>query len=507
MVQPWRALLLLFYVMCIAVLIIALSPEELPLGKDTVMRVFSKNDINPSRKPPKKADINFIDELQAQVDEAAEKQADSEAKNTTQTTNDSIPEEQSELPKERPEPGNAPRQPIEYAENQPNTLDSFFQRLYKLSSKPELVRVVHYGDSQIEGDRITKYLRERMQNRFGGCGVGMLPIVARKGARATIGYNFSNNWKKYAYVDSENKPKHNQLGMLLQYNRFSKNTQAATDSTTQKTDYAWIKYYDNKLGYAKCKEIEQLRLLYKGNEAQIKLQIKLNKDSIAYQGELKPSAGADHLSIFRLPLKTKFSEIDIQFDVRGNPDFYAVSLDCNYGIAVDNIALRGSSGTEFSKQQRQIFSEQIQKMNVGLIIVQFGVNVVPNVLENYGFYERMMYQQLNYLRSLNPDACILVVGVSDMARKKGTEMQSYPNIPAVRDAQRRAAFRTGCAFWDLYEAMGGEGSMLAWVQNKPALAGRDYTHFNEKGANLVGEMLYNALMNEYDLYKEKNAYK
>ena len=50
----------------------------------------------------------------------------------------------------------------------------FYQALDSAQSMP--IRVVHYGDSQIEEDRITNILRERWQKRYGGGGVGLIPL-------------------------------------------------------------------------------------------------------------------------------------------------------------------------------------------------------------------------------------------------------------------------------------------------------------------------------------------
>ena len=82
-------------------------------------------------------------------------------------------------------------------------------------------------------------------------------------------------------------------------------------------------------------------------------------------------------------------------------------------------------------------------------------------------------------------------------------MVSYPNIEQIRDAQRNAAFRSGSAFWDLYEAMGGHNSMVSWVHNDPPQAEADYTHFNPAGARVIGKMMYDALIEEY--YRHKGA--
>lgn len=87
-----------------------------------------------------------------------------------------------------------------------------------------------------------------------------------------------------------------------------------------------------------------------------------------------------------------------------------------------------------------------------------------------------------------------------MSRKKDGTFESWPNIEKIRNAQRRAAFRAGCAFWDMYAAMGGNNSMPGWVNAEPQLARSDYTHFTYKGSKVIAEMFTNALIKEYKTF-------
>jgi hypothetical protein len=70
----------------------------------------------------------------------------------------------------------------------------------------------------------------------------------------------------------------------------------------------------------------------------------------------------------------------------------------------------------------------------------------------------------------------------------------------VRDAQKQAAFRAGCAFWDSYEAMGGRNSIVSWAYATPPLASKDFCHFSADGATLIAELFYRALAQEYNPY-------
>ena len=59
----------------------------------------------------------------------------------------------------------------------PNNDHSFFDPVFKELEKADSnkVRILHYGDSQLEEDRMTFILRDTLQSMFGGDGQGMMP--------------------------------------------------------------------------------------------------------------------------------------------------------------------------------------------------------------------------------------------------------------------------------------------------------------------------------------------
>ncbi|MBQ3917102.1 MAG: hypothetical protein II693_03070, partial [Bacteroidales bacterium] len=52
--------------------------------------------------------------------------------------------------------------------------DPFFRAME--SAGKEHVRILHYGDSQLEEDRVTSTIRAGLQEKFGGGGPGLLPF-------------------------------------------------------------------------------------------------------------------------------------------------------------------------------------------------------------------------------------------------------------------------------------------------------------------------------------------
>lgn len=64
------------------------------------------------------------------------------------------------------------------------------------------MRIAVFGDSFIEADIFTADLREMLQKRFGGCGVGFVTITSMtSGYRPTVRHSFGG-WSSHAVTDS-----------------------------------------------------------------------------------------------------------------------------------------------------------------------------------------------------------------------------------------------------------------------------------------------------------------
>jgi hypothetical protein len=152
---------------------------------------------------------------------------------------------------------------------------------------------------------------------------------------------------------------------------------------------------------------------------------------------------------------------------------------------------------------RQTQQSMLDALSPGLILLQYGGNVVPYM--NASYYRRAFKRQLKFFREVCPGVPVIVIGPADMSVRENGEFSTYPGLEGIRDALRDAALESGFGFWDLYEAMGGRNSMASFVHADPPLASTDYVHFTNLGVNLVAEMFYNALMFEYRMYESQNS--
>jgi lysophospholipase L1-like esterase len=180
----------------------------------------------------------------------------------------------------------------------------------------------------------------------------------------------------------------------------------------------------------------------------------------------------------------------------------AVLLESTKGVHVDNIALRGSNGNIFRKIDGSELRTEMTDLNVKFVIMQFGGNSVPYISgeKSARDYANFFQSQIQYLKSLNPNASFLIIGPSDMSTSINGVYQTWPYLENVVAAMRDAAFAEGCAFWDMYSVMGGKNSMISWVKNNPPYAGPDYIHFTPGGARKVADLLYKSILREYEAW-------
>jgi len=386
---------------------------------------------------------------------------------------------------------------LEFPDSTQLTLLPFFESLRSKSYNKKGIRVLHYGDSQIEGDRITSYLRSRLQAKFGGGGVGLVPAVPQSCQPYAIMQSTSSNWEKITLADHDrNLSGINRYGVLGGYSSFTPNRNIFSKSTNE----AWIQFKRLRESNYSTRNFDRIRIFYGYNSKPF--MVELNAEGKTYDAELIPNTNT--LSTLSWSINQSTNRFEIKFNGDSGPLIFGISLETSWGVIVDNIPIRGSSGIDFTKTDMSFMKVMLQMLNAKLIILQFGVNVVPNIVENYKYYENQFYNQIRAIHAALPDAAIIIIGVSDVARKEGLRYTSYPNIEKIRDAQKNAALKAGVPFWDCYKAMGGKNSMAAWENAEPPLASKDFIHFTYRGANLVAEMFYAALMSEYEEYLLKN---
>lgn len=379
-----------------------------------------------------------------------------------------------------------------------DALKFFFEALKNVKSSNNSIRVLHYGDSQIEGDRITDYLRLKLQGQFGGQGPGLISLMPIAPS-VTNKITNSKGWDRYnIFTVKDNRVNHTNYGVMAGFSRYYGYRKL---NDTSKNLSAELEVETSKLGGSNALLYKKLKLFYGGAQSKTWCEFYdgpalITADSLEIGGYMK---------IKNYEVGRESNNHRFKFVGRDSPDFYAISLESDNGIMVDNIPLRGSSGTFFHQINAAQLKSFYDYLNVKLIILQFGGNVLPSVKDatmaaNYGDYFRY---QLSIVKKLAPDASILFIGPADMSVKQGTSYVTTPFLEETRDAIKKAVLDNGAAYFDMYDCMGGRNSMPIWVEQK--MAATDYIHFSPQGARKIATLFYTALIKEYNNYlNQKN---
>ena len=360
-----------------------------------------------------------------------------------------------------------------------------FQRfLDSLRYSKGQVRIIYYGDSQIEGDRVSSFLRNALRKGRGGTGPGLflpvMPVMYTK----SIWIRSSSNWKRYNYLSYKSGEISNRnLGPFMAICRY-----LPEGEKTSEPMKAYVRIRPSNLADSASAIYDILRIFYGNTTSTVNIRVR-GDNSELFADTLTRGSGYNEIKC-RLASKR---DIVIEFEGNVSPDIYGISLESETGVVVDNIPQRGSAGLEFTMVDRNNLRESYTKLSPNLIILHYGLNIVKNVKENYSYYQRGLIRQISLLKEISPLSSILVVGVTDMASNEGDSIRSYSNIPAIIAAQKRATIKTDVTFWNSYRAMGGKSSIIKWAAKKPPLAQKDFVHFTNPGADTLSGLLASSL--------------
>ena len=387
---------------------------------------------------------------------------------------------------------------LQYGKEYPNGMDNFFDALYKRQQGIGNVRIIHYGDSQIEEDRITGYVRAKLQAKFGGGGVGLLSasnITSSYG----INQSFSENWTRYTAFGNTSGSidgRYGAMAIMCKYNL------AVTDSTdtvvVQRTFRSGSLTLSRRAGSAASNSNYNVVRIFMGHNKD-SVTVKISYNGITDKQVVPPN---ESLQIITFQLSAIPNQLRITFDGFRTPEVYGISLERPNGVLVDNIPMRGCSGTIFYKLNYLLTNQMYQALDPNLFILQYGGNVMPYLQSKNEVTRFVEGFKSNILRIKNmcPNASFLVIGPADMSKRIAGKMQTYPILPFVRDELKRIVQELGGAYFDMYEVMGGKNSMPSWVDANPPLAAKDYIHFSPRGASKIAELFYEALMLDYEAY-------
>lgn len=360
---------------------------------------------------------------------------------------------------------------FEHEDDAAVALEAFFLALEL--AHDQRVDVFHWGDSQIEGDRISSDLRMIWQSEWGGQGPGWI-MPNSPTASAALRTRHDQSWLRTTGFGR------NRMADARRLPFFALNTWVG--------DSPWVHSPKTKAQAP--------------NSGWTQTTIWALDTSRWIRSTATPEE-SDVAAIHRLNFATKWMHAPVigKTTIHGfQGAIHGIELSSPTGVYVHNLAMRGGFGVLFDNTPAEDWQWLRSEQRPALVLLQFGGNAAPGLTSSKQLdkYSAEIGKNIRHVQAQWPDVPIVFVGPSDM----GEHPKTYPLLGALVDSLRAESMRTGALFWDLRKAMGGAGSMPSWVEQR--LAAKDHVHFSPSGAHEIGRRLAEAFSYEHNRWKLLN---
>ena len=366
-----------------------------------------------------------------------------------------------------------------------HTLDPFFARLARTDRKEDgaVTRILHYGDSTIASDYISGTMRRRLQARFGDAGHGFILIA--------------NPWEWYFHNDvlhgSSGDWKASRLaGPIAPDGMYGL---GGVSFTSYGGGVAWFGTAGKGDFGRRISRFDVFYLEQPGG-GDVELSVGGGKNErFSTRGDEKRSR------VHAMRVDDGEARMSVRAAGGGPARLFGVALERDRpGVVYDALGSHAAMAVYWQRQDRAHWREQLALRDPGLVIFQYGTNESDLWKLDRAEYELALAGLVDELREAAGGAPVLVVAPLDRAEAKSGRMATKQVILDLVAIQRRVALGHGAAFYDTFDAMGGEGSMARWFKTRPQLGGGDLTHPTPLGAEVIGAMLSDALVHAYETY-------
>ncbi len=371
---------------------------------------------------------------------------------------------------------------------EPNLIDphdnlrAFYLALWRteLGAPGAITRVLHYGDSPVTADSITADVRSLLQQHFGDAGHGFV-LIAKPWA-----------WYGHRGVEVEGK------GWRI-------NAATQTRARDGFHGLGGVSFEGDTGAFSRFELVEdhaQMEIHFLRQPGGGVLTVEAAGQTL---GSVETSGPTTEPAYQTFPLAAGAREI--RLSVQSGPvRLFGVSFERNTpGVIYNSLGLNGGQVQVvvryFDKPQ---WTEELQHQHPDLVVINYGTNesIYADYIERS--YPGELRQVIERVKAAVPRASVLIMSPMDRGqRDSNSRITTVPTLPHLVEIQRQMALETNCAFFNTFQAMGGEGTMARWYDATPRLVSADFTHPLPAGARKVGVLLDQALESGYRKFKAR----
>jgi len=360
----------------------------------------------------------------------------------------------------------------------------FYDKLKQAPTRK--LRILHIGDSHIQADYFTGYVRDEMQRLFGLGGRGFVFPYAAAETHSAYDYRTycSGNWQYSRNIQSYPTYDIGITGATIHTTDSTATFSIVFKSSALKANFNLLKLY--------CKQSPEsydIKLLASGVHDTI--NITCNQQNNFFYVPILLANKSDTLEFFihKSNLQQSF------FECYG----LLIETNDNSGVLYSSVGINGAGYRSMLKET--LLANQLSDYNPDLVIIDLGANdFYGYTLKEYEL-ETNLKKIIDIIKNAAPFTSIIVSNSQDLFKRKRniTECQPFSALT------RKVAFEKNCGFFDYYNISGGKLSMLKWSKNN--LAQRDRVHLSGAGYYIKGELVVNAILNSYYLLLSNDSLK
>jgi len=350
------------------------------------------------------------------------------------------------------------------------------------SNTPNLVTILHYGDSPTTADLITGDVRSQLQQRFGDAGRGYT-LIAKPWA-----------WYGHRGVEISDHGWHIRTGVGLMREGIYGLGGAAFEGQPG----AWSKF---RLTESQQTAVDVGYLTKPGGGS---FEVEADDQSIADQST---DADAQASASVHVPLPAGTRAVTIRPTSGTVTLFGADFRRGSTGLLYDSLGLNGATTSVVARvMQPTIWKQQLEHVAPTLVIVNYGSNESSFGSFVHKLYATELRLAIQRIRQADPGTPILIMSPMDRGERAGLdEIKTMNTIPEIVAIQRQVAADTHCAFFDTFDAMGGDGTMSRWYSSSPRLVTADLLHPTPQGATIVATLFVEQLGLGYNRWKMQHG--
>lgn len=170
------------------------------------------------------------------------------------------------------------------------------------------------------------------------------------------------------------------------------------------------------------------------------------------------------------------------------------------GITYHSIGVNGASVPAYLRCND--FEDELAYLAPDLVIFGIGINDANGPVSRFGQkgFEANYQDLMDWFKKANPNVNFIFLTNNDSYYRR-----RYPNqnVYKVVSAMQNLAKANNGVVWNLFEIMGGIGSVKLW--EKTGLAKADKVHFTSKGYQLQSDLFYEAFRQSYGAYIKRTS--